>query len=302
MSNYRSTEIPSVISNKIGWMTYTLKHNPDTHKLEKKPVEIGWQHSQDSLEVCLLKCQRNPSHLPGLSLNPEVNKLILIDFDNVKRGSDFTVEAMNYIRRANTLTEVSASGNGLHCIGTADIDKNYRNKYQLNFGQCELYWRSRFIALTFDWKLDAPQTIGNFESIPEILPFVYEVGRTARNQSDELGDAIGYGDIPKYPVAKATFEGLLYHLNRAKNREQFSKLYNGSYIHDGVWLGNDDYPSQSEADASLCERGLWYSISEQFQSKYIEDIASYDNMGQGFSIVDKLMRRSGLNRPKWETA
>ena len=292
--------IPSAIANQLGWMPYTLKHNPETRKLEKKPVLRGWADSTDSLELCLWKCRNNPDWLPGLSLNPDVNKLILVDFDNVKVGGDFTAEAMGYVKSAQTLTEVSASGNGLHCIATAEIDKNYKHKYLLNYGQCELYWKSRFVALTFDWRLDAPQTIGNFESIPEILPFVYEVGRTTRDSADGRGNILGYGDTPKYPVAKATFEGLLYHLNRAKNREQFSKLYNGAYIHDGQWLGNDDYPSQNEADLSLCTRGLWYAISEQFQSKYIEDITSYDNKGQGFSIVDKLMRRSGLNRGKWK--
>ena len=301
MNNYRSTEIPSALSNKQGWILHTLKYNPCTKKLDKKPVHRGWQHSTDSLDLCLWKSRNNPDWKLGLSLNPEVNGMALIDFDDVGiGGGNFTAEAMGYVRKANTLSEVSASKNGIHLLITAKVDKNYRNKYQLNQGFCELYWKSRFVSLTFDWRLDAPQTIGNFESIPEILPFVYEVGRTARNQSDELGDAIGYGATPKYPIQKSTFEGLRYYLNKAKNHEKFSRLFNGAYIHDGQFLGNDDYPSQSEADLALCCLSMFYGKSEHFQKKFIENLDQYDSSrGLAYSICDKMMRRSELNRSKW---
>ena len=201
--------IPSAIANQLGWMPYTLKYNPDTKHLDKKPSLRGWADSTDSLDLCLWKCRNNPDWLPGLSLNPKVNGIALIDFDNVGIGEgNFTAEAMGYVRKSNTFTEVSASGNGIHLLIATKVAKNYKHKYLLNQGSCELYWQQRFVALTFDFSLGIPKGIGDCESIPSILPFVHEVGRTTRDSSDELGDAIGYGDIPKYPVAKATFEGL----------------------------------------------------------------------------------------------
>ena len=301
MLDHQFSSIPAALSSQLGWIPYRLTPNPDNpNKLDKKPIFTGWKHSNDSLELCLWKSRNNPDWRPGISLNPDTNKLILIDFDNVKVGGDFTAEAMGYVSKAKTLTEVSASGNGLHCIATADIDKNYKNKYQLNHGSCELYWQQRFVALTFDFQLGIPRVIKDFESLPKILPFVYEAGRTDRYQSDDFGDAVGYGDTPKYPVAKSTFESLISHLGRAKNHDKFSRLYNGAYIHDSEWLVNDDYPSQSEAELSLCTRGMYYAKSEDFQRKYIEDLDQCDGRGWSYSICDKLIRRSELYRSKWK--
>ena len=302
MSNYRSNDIPSALSNQLGWMPYTLKHNPDTKKLEKKPVLRGWADSTDSLELCLWKSRNNPSWRPGLSLNPEVNGIALIDFDNVGIGEgNFTAEAMGYVNKAQTLSEVSASGNGIHLLITAKIDKNYKHKYLLSqAGTCELYWEKRFAALTFDFRLGITETLENYDSIPKILPFVYEVGRTTKDSLDGTGDTVGYGDTPKYPIAKSTFEGLRYYLNKAKNHEKFSKLYNGAFIHDGQWLGNESYPTQSEADLALCCLSMFYTKSKHFQEKYIENLDQYDGRGLAFSICDKLMRRSQLNRKKWK--
>ena len=298
MSNYRSTEIPSVISNKIGWMTYTLKHNPDTHKLEKKPVEIGWQHSQDSLEVCLLKCQRNPSHLPGLALSQDVNQVILGDLDNVKVDGDFTAEAMGYVNKAKTLTEISASGNGLHCIGTADIDKNYRNRYLLNYGSFELYWEGRFIAFSFDFGLGLPQVLNHFAHIPSVFPIVEVKDKKYRDYSN-VGTDLFYGNAPKYNIGQKPFDGVMEQLRRSRNFSRFSKLYNGAHIHDGEWIPTSKFPSQSEGDLSLITRTMFFSKSPYFLSRHYPKLDDYDLRGLAYSLSDMVLKKSSLFRPKW---
>ena len=293
--------IPSAIANQLGWMPYTLKYNPDTKHLDKKPSLRGWADSTDSLDLCLWKCRNNPDWLPGLSLNPKVNGIALIDFDNVGIGEgNFTAEAMGYVNKAQTLSEVSASGNGIHLLITAKVDKNYKHKYLLNqAGTCELYWEKRFAALTFDWRLDVPQTLNDYQySLESIFPFV-EVSKRKYGDYTNLGDDLFYGNAPKYIITEKPLAGIMEQLRRAKNNSKSSKLIQGSYIYNGEWLGSESYPSQSEADLALVALCMFYAKSPYFLSRYYPKLDDYCLRGLAYSLTDMVLKKSSLFRSKW---
>ena len=298
MSNYRSNDIPSALSSQLGWIPYTLTHNPETKKLDKKPIFRGWQHSTDSLELCRWKSRNNPDWLTGLALNPDVNKVVLCDWDNVRQGDSFSDEAMAMVKRANTLTEISTSGRGLHAIATADIDKNYKNKYLLHYGQFELYWANRFVALTFDFRSELPKVINHFDDIPSVFPLV-EVKDKKYTDYSNIDSDLFYGNAPKYVITQKPFDGIMEQLRKAKNYSKFSKLYNGAHIHDGEWIPTSKFPSQSEGDLSLITRTMFFSKSQHFLSRYYSNLDDYDLRGLAYSLSDMVLKKSSLFRPKW---
>lgn len=61
-------------SNLQGWIPYRITPNPkNPNKPNKIPEERGWKFSKESLSQCIARTKHNP----------ELIRLILIDFDDV---------------------------------------------------------------------------------------------------------------------------------------------------------------------------------------------------------------------------
>ena len=293
--------IPSSLSSQLCWIPCTIKPNPDNPKKTiKKPALRGWQHSIDSLDECLTKCERNADYRPGLSLNPEINRVAVGDWDNVKRGDSFTPEALSMVSATNTLTEISQSGRGIHAVMTADINEDYRTKYALNYGNFELLYKNHFVAFTFDYdlNLNLPDVLTHYEHLPSVLPII-EVKDKKYTDYSNVGGDLFYGNAPKYDITQKPFDGIMEQLRRAKNYSKFSKLYNGAHIHDGEWIPTSKFPSQSEGDLSLITRTMFFSKSPYFLSRHYPKLDDYDLRGLAYSLSDMVLKKSSLFRPKW---
>ena len=293
--------IPSALSSQLCWIPCTIKPNPDNpNKAIKKPALRGWQHSVDTLDECLSKCERNPDHRPGLSLNPDVNKVVVGDWDNVKRGDSFTPEALSMVNATNTLTEISQSGRGIHAVMTADIKEDYRTKYELNYGNFELLYKNHFVAFTFDYdlNLNLPDVLTHYEHLPSVLPII-EVKDKKYSDYTNIGGDLFYGNAPKYDISQKVLDGIMEQLRRAKNYSKFSKLYNGAHIHDGEWIPTSKFPSQSEGDLSLIALTMLYSKSPYFLSRYYPNLDDYCLRGLSYSLSDMVLKKSSLFRRKW---
>ena len=299
-SDFKRSIRPS-LSNQLCWIPCTIKPNPDNpNKAIKKPALRGWQHSIDSLDECLTKCERNPDHRPGLSLNPEVNKVVVGDWDNVKRGDIFTPEALSMVSATNTLTEISQSGRGIHAVMTADINEDYKTKYALNYGNFELLYKKHFVAFTFDYNLNLnlPDVLTHYEHLPNVLPIIEVKDKAYSDYTNVEGDLF-YGNAPKYDITEKPFDGIMEQLRRAKNNSKSSKLIQGSYIYNGEWLGSELYPTQSEADLALVALCMFYAKSQHFLSRYYSNLDDYDLRGLAYSLSDMVLKKSSLFRSKW---
>ena len=293
--------IRPALASQLCWIPCTIKPNPDnSNKAIKKPALRGWQHSVDTLSECLTKCERNADYRPGLSLNPEINKVVVGDWDNVKRGDSFTPEALSMVNATNTLTEISQSGRGIHAVMTADINEDYKTKYALNYGNFELLYKNHFVAFTFDYdlNLNLPDVLTHYEHLPSVLPIIEVKDKKYSDYTNIDGDLF-YGDAPKYDIGQKPFNGIMEQLSKAKNYNQFAKLFNGAHLHDGQWMPTSKFPSQSEGDVSLNTRTIYYSRSPTFLGRYYPNLDDYDLKGLAFSFADMVLRKSSLFRPKW---
>ena len=155
-----------------------------------------------------------------------------------------------------------------------------------------------FGAFTHDYLQNHPRRIANFTRLDSLLPFL-EIKTKNSTYSRHVDGEHFYGDTPKYVITKTPHECLIYHLNKAKNRAKFWKLFHGVFIHEGEWLSTENYPTQSEGDLALVSLAMYYAKSENFLSRYYQDFDGYNLRGLAYSHCDMLLKKSGLFRKKW---
>lgn len=125
----------------------------------------------------------------------------------------------------------------------------------------EFYASGRFFTVTGDHIEGTPEEVQT--PPPGALEALYHRHIPAEDESSRApGPA---------PAAAPGDDEIIKRATAAKNGEAFSRLFNGD------WGG---YPSQSEADAALCARLAFWT----------------QDAGQ----IDRLFRRSGLYREKWD--
>ena len=129
-------------------------------------------------------------------------------------------------------------------------------------GRYEVYGQARFFTVTGVTVLGGRGTI---ELRQKELELVLERLFGARSAS-----AV---PIPRPSmISVRDDDAILARIRQARNGEKFERLWRGD------WHG---YPSQSEADLALCSLLAWW-VSDP-------------------TTIDRLFRRSGLYRPKWDT-
>jgi putative DNA primase/helicase len=82
-----------------------------------------------------------------------------------------------------------------------------------------------------------------------------------------------YNELAALDDANKEVNALLKKATKSKDKESFFKLY------EGKWEG--EYPSQSEADLGFCNKLAFWT-------------------GKDAGLMDRLFRKSGLMRPKWD--
>lgn len=204
--------------------------------------------------------------------------LIGIDLDDCRdpETGEPTDWATEIIAQLDSYTEVSPSGTGYHVLVTGTLPDG-RNRA----GDLELYDRSRFFTVTGDHVAGTPTTI---EPRSEAVDTLHDTELHAASDAEATTDTsttanTASTDTPTdetaatQPSAAAIGDTeLIERAQRAANGEKFTRLWNGS---------TSGYESHSEADMALCRLLAFWTGGEAQR-------------------VDRLFRRSGLARDKWD--
>ncbi|MFC7324159.1 hypothetical protein ACFQMF_06135 [Halorubrum rutilum] len=203
--------------------------------------------------------------------------LIGIDLDDCRDPAtgEPTAWANRIIGALDSYTEVSPSETGYHILvsGTLPAGRN-------RAGDLELYDRSRFFTVTGDHVSGTPTTITQRTAAVETL-HTTEIADTAedaattseeRRTEQTAANASSDADAAATGVAALSDEELLSRATSAANGEKFTRLWNGT---------TSGYESHSEADMALCRLLAFWT-------------------GCDAARIDRLFRRSGLSREKWD--
>lgn len=199
--------------------------------------------------------------------------LVGIDLDDCRDPDTETPStwAADVLDTLDSYTEVSPSGTGYLVIVRGDRPEG-RNRA----GDLEVYDRSRFFTVTGDHvsttpatvaaRSDALATLVETELTPETQPAAADTATTA---SAAAADASSPSTDAAVPISD---NELLDRAQNAANGAKFDRLWSGS---------TTGYESHSEADLALCRLLAFWT-------------------GNDPPRIDRLFRRSGLYRDKWD--
>ena len=183
-----------------------------------------------------------------------------IDFDHCLHDGkcDPWVEA--WVKKLNSYTEISPSGEGLHVFCSAHLPGQ-----AIKRKEAEMYDRGRYFTMTGrpygpEKPLRAAQDTVN-------ALYAELQARAQKQQERPTGKpaaAPGGVDIEDAP--------LIAKMKKGRNGAAFSALWNGDI---------SAYPSHSEADVALCNILAWWTNGDPAR-------------------MDRLFRQSGLMREKWD--
>ncbi|WP_435078785.1 phage NrS-1 polymerase family protein [Halococcus sp. AFM35] len=170
--------------------------------------------------------------------------------------------AIEIIDRLDSYTEVSPSGTGYHVIvrGALQTDRNRK-------GDLEIYETARFFTVTGDHVDRTPKQVTDRSDVLQVIQQEY-LETTVDDESEHRARTRSSSEAE---VDLADTE-LIEKATAAKNGDRFERLWEGSTA---------GYDSHSEADMALCFYLAFWTGGDQ-------------------SRVDRLFRRSGLIREKWD--
>lgn len=186
-----------------------------------------------------------------------------VDIDHALDNRELIGE---FVSSLNSYTEISQSGEGIHIICKGVLPSGQRRK-----GNIEMYDNARFFALTgniYENRTDLADRTEEIKTLHEkYLSPSYVFAK-------EDGDGIGTSGSNSKPILTyADDEEIIQKALASKNSILFSSLYYGQ------WEGT--YPSQSQADLSLCSFLAFWTNKDQSQ-------------------MDRIFRKSKLYREKWD--
>jgi putative DNA primase/helicase len=187
--------------------------------------------------------------------------IVGVDIDHCRNeDGSFTDVAKAILKKAQSYTEISPSGSGLH-IFLRGIMPGKGNKNSTS--GVEMYAAARYFTMTGNRLEGTPDTIADGK---DILPWIHE-NYIAKKSSKKTKEK------KTLRTVSLTDEQVLEKARAAQNGDDFSSLW------DGSWEGK--FGSQSEADLSLCcSLAFW--------------------TGKNKEQMDRLFRQSKLFREKWD--
>lgn len=194
----------------------------------------------------------------GYVLSPN-DPYVGIDLDKCRDPHSGRIEpwAKAIVKRLDSYTEISPSGTGLRIFIRGTLPAHGRRK-----GHIEIYSQARFLTITGQHYLAAPDTIQ--DRADELLTWHLEIfGPPPAPRQN--------GQVARAPVQLADAD-LLLKARSAENGGRFWALWNGDY---------SAYGSQSEADLALVNHLAFWT-------------------GPDSARLDQLFRSSGLMREKWD--
>jgi putative DNA primase/helicase len=191
----------------------------------------------------------------GLMLDGK-DGLVGVDLDHCFQDGLPLPWATEIVRAIDSYTEITPSGSGLRIFAFGGLPPGRRKK-----GNIEAYSEGRFLTVTGRHLDGAPLTVADR---PDALrEFHKKFLADADSNPNRNGDG---------PTMSPEDKDLVDRMFRAKNGENLRRLWSGDL---------SAYPSQSEADLSLCSSLAFWTGRDEVR-------------------MDRLFRASGLMRPKWD--
>jgi hypothetical protein len=192
--------------------------------------------------------------------------LVGVDIDHCrdKDTGELNDTAKAILERFPSYTEISPSGTGLHIFYKGDMPGKGNKNTKTGV---EMYAHSRYFTMTGN---PLPGTPENIAEDNGALAWIHDNFVKKKRQ--------GRKDNKNRRNAKPvllTDEEILEKARTAENHEEFDLLWEGKWQEAA-------YPSQSEADLALCCMLAFWS-------------------GRNKEQMDRLFRKSGLFREKWDT-
>ena len=233
-------QIPEDLRRRRQWICWKYKVN-DKGKLTKVPVapwatgHYGQASATDPNNVTTFDMALEYARKNGLGLGFcffSGDKLAGIDLDDLNDPM-----ALYIIGKANSYTEYSPSGRGVHIIGYGKL------KSAIKEDKIEVYDRDRFFTVTGEHYENSPLTINDIQPVLDELKRMY-------GKSDEPN----VSDVPEPPEGWANHVNQLgYTLREIRERDEILDAYLR-----GELAGK---PSPSEADMGTLERLLYWGYT-----------------------------------------
>lgn len=251
------------------WVAYRLQagRNGKTDKLPISP-HMGTMASSTApdtwgtYQIAIDRAEADGLAGAGYVLTKSA-RVVGVDLDHcVQPDGNIEDRALQIVHQLNSYTEFSPSGTGLHiwCRGTLPPGRRKNSKIEMYDDAHFLTWTGNQLAGTPD---------GLQERTAELAALHAEMFAPEPTATQPAAERIAQ------PQANTTAPDqiIIDRIVNASNTTDVSQLYAGD------WQGR--YPSQSEADLSLCSHLAFYC-------------------GGNVDQIDRLFRGSGLYRRKWD--
>jgi primase-polymerase (primpol)-like protein len=270
MNNYDN--IPDGLKKLKIWILWRHEIDKDGRKIKppynvwgsdaKSNNENTWGTYEDAIKIISdPQCGYNGL---GICITKGTN-LVGFDLDHCVINGELTPDAEFFVEIANTYTEYSQSGSGLHIISylppgeTPPLGIETSKKlHNIDYKEIEVCV-NKFFYMTGDI-YEGHNEISVNGIHREMIYYLEEAAKKPEKvKSDKEPEPI---------KTDLSVDGLIEFLNLSSAK--FTKLFQGDY---------SDYPSQSEADLGFCNL-----IAKQTKDP---------------DVIDQIMRQSGLYREKW---
>jgi P4 family phage/plasmid primase-like protien len=263
--------IPDDLKERSTWICWRYAWKADREKWTKLPVDASsgdFAKSNDSdtwadFDTAKAYHQNPDTESDGLGFmfDPE-DWVVGIDLDDVRDSSTGRPSdtAKDVIDTLDSFTEVSPSGTGYHILVYGSLPAEAKNRR----GDVEIYSQGRFFTVTGEQVDGTPATVARRQKSLESVHREY----VAQEATDEGTSAPTGGT----ETADLSDRKLIEKAKNAEHGDTFTRLWNGN---------TTGYESPSEADYALIQQLLWWTQGDK-------------------NRTDRLFRRSGLNRDKWE--
>jgi putative DNA primase/helicase len=272
--------IPEELRKFDRWVCWRLeerKGKPTKVPVNSKPKRDGtygmaMSNNPDtwSSYASALECLTKDTTLAGIGFMLG-DGFVGIDIDECREDGVIAEHARDIVSTLDSYTEYSPSGQGMHVICRGKLPEGRRQVFIERDGKPNahlgIYDERRFFCMTGNvldvGHMDVEERIDELAIVHEKYINVKKPGKSEQKTSKSVHEE---------PVFVNDDDIVNIALN-AKNGALFNDLMNGN------WKGR--YTSQSEADLALCNLLAFYT-------------------GKDYGKMDRLFRRSGLMREKWD--
>ncbi len=204
------------------------------------------------------------------------NEIVGVDLDHCLKDGVLHPDAEHIVKTLNSFTEVSPSGDGLHVILLGKKPTASCAKPDMPWGgECAIYEKSRFFVVTGQVYGGYPGDLQRRQTELEAICTRLWPAKTAVKEQAGAQNPTSPSPPAQTMPSSFTDDAILDLAKKSKSAAKFEEL----------WGGNWNGPlarcmSHSEADLKLC---CYFAF-------YTKDAAQ----------IDRLFRRSGLMREKWD--